>query len=520
MLEPKSGILQIVHDALKAEHQPNPLVEQFGHLIKSEFEPFSRSASGCDNLKAYIGLQQIKQRLQEIANFPEINSKNVIAVGGGFSAGKSSFINSLLAPQDGTALQLATGTRPVTMVPSFLVHSTGPAQICGINYKNARFDIAPSAYEELKHDSQSSALNVGSAIKYCTVKVQFKPDLLEHCCLIDVPGYNPGTNPSAPEQSIGADDDDRIVGDDVDLSFLDDEETEASELPDIDLTEPEGRSSDYNIARRAIDKADCLIWLFSLEHGPLPGNDIEFLKKLGMGRAGAKALYVVGNKADVRPSSDVIECLSETSNSLAQAGIAYEGICAYSSREGKVKFRAKRQEDVLAFIKRHNRAKDVAHQLQKELQAIFSIYHTKIAQDVDFSVKVLSKLEGIERQGYLEGLFRASRRTIMQEMFDELKDDLRWLKKAPEQLKTVREVRAKFSAALADFCASLALASQARPEVKFCVGCGAQLKVDVAICPRCYALQDCSGRRCPRCGTVSGLDAAFCPECGFKFQAK
>ena len=488
----ESGVLTILQNALEVQPEPHPLVTKFDHLIDKDFVDFSRLESGCDNLKAYIGLQHIKQRLQEIANFPEINSKTVIAVGGGFSAGKSSFINSLLDNTGKEQLRLATGTRPVTAVPSYLVHSNDSARI--------------------------GAIRVGSAIKYCTVKLKFKPDLLEQCCLIDIPGYNPGTNDSniLPE----SDGDDIDMGGKIDWGFLEEEPDAVQSIDELNVSGIEEPSSDYNIARDAIAKADCLIWLFSLEHGPLPANDLEFLKKLDFGR-GNKPIYFVGNKADIRTPSDAKACLKQTRQTLDDAGIAYAGICAFSSKTGKVTIRQANSDlDVLEFIRQHNRSKDISKQIDKTLQAIFSIYFKKISAEVDFSNQVLEHLEAIERQGLLEGVFRPGKRLGVQDKLDELKEEFYLRRKAPSDLATARKVKDKLSACVKEFCSSLDIEQSNAAETTFCVGCGRKLKAGTKLCPQCHSFQDCSGRKCPNCGSIAAFGASFCSKCGFNFNKK
>ena len=511
----ESGVLQILQDALEAQPELHPLVVKFDHLIDKDFVEFSRIEAGCDNLKAYIGLQLIKQRMQEIANFPEINSKTVIAVGGGFSAGKSSFINSLLDESE-EQVQLATGTRPVTAVPSYLVHSSDQAEICGINYKNARFSIAASDYEELKHDSNRiGAIRVGSAIKYCTVKLKFKPDLIERCCLIDIPGYNPGTNDMVSEQAQSNDID---MGDEVDLSFLDAEPDETQTIDELNSSGVDEPNSDYNIAREAIAKADCLIWLFSLEHGPIPANDLEFLKKLGFNRNN-KPLYFVGNKADVRTVSDIEACLNQTCETLKDAGIAFDGICAYSSMQGRViKPKDDNCLDVFDYIRNNNKNKDIAIQLDQNLQAIFAIYFQKISDEVNFFNQVLVQLEDADRQGLIEGLFRPTVRSGLRDKLEDLKELFFQRRKMPSDLEAARQLKQKLSDCIHEFCSSLDLQEEHITETKYCIGCGHEIENDIDCCPFCHSLQDGTGRLCPKCGKLAPFEADFCAACGFNFN--
>lgn len=75
----------------------NEGLEEYQCILDNEFLEF---ASGVDSLKeneiALLELQEIKKELQLVASYPSLFQKNMVAVGGGFSAGKSSFLNHLL----------------------------------------------------------------------------------------------------------------------------------------------------------------------------------------------------------------------------------------------------------------------------------------------------------------------------------------------------------------------------------------------------------------------------------------
>ncbi|WP_422111234.1 hypothetical protein [Helicobacter pylori] len=75
----------------------NEGLEEYWRILNNEFLEF---ASGVDSLKekeiALLRLQEIKKELQLVASYPSLFQKSMVAVGGGFSAGKSSFLNHLL----------------------------------------------------------------------------------------------------------------------------------------------------------------------------------------------------------------------------------------------------------------------------------------------------------------------------------------------------------------------------------------------------------------------------------------
>ncbi|GAA7676183.1 hypothetical protein HpMMM65_13150 [Helicobacter pylori] len=94
----------------------NEGLEEYHSVLNNEFLEFS---SGVDSFKekeiALLTLQEIKKELQLVAGYPSLFHKNMVAVGGGFSAGKSTFLNNLL----GLKLKLPEDTLPTTAIPTY-----------------------------------------------------------------------------------------------------------------------------------------------------------------------------------------------------------------------------------------------------------------------------------------------------------------------------------------------------------------------------------------------------------------
>ena len=61
--------------------------------------------------EAILKLQSIEKELELITIYPNLYQKSVIAIGGGFSSGKSSFINSLIIDKK---VKLPEGINPTT----------------------------------------------------------------------------------------------------------------------------------------------------------------------------------------------------------------------------------------------------------------------------------------------------------------------------------------------------------------------------------------------------------------------
>ncbi|GAA8439345.1 hypothetical protein HpNP55_12500 [Helicobacter pylori] len=94
----------------------NEGLEEYQSVLDNEFLKF---ASGVDSLKekeiALLVLQEIKKELQLVASYPSLFHKNMVAVGGEFSAGKSTFLNQLL----GLKLKLPENINPTTAIPTY-----------------------------------------------------------------------------------------------------------------------------------------------------------------------------------------------------------------------------------------------------------------------------------------------------------------------------------------------------------------------------------------------------------------
>ncbi|GAA8947391.1 hypothetical protein Kyoto169A_12220 [Helicobacter pylori] len=75
----------------------NEGLEEYQCILDNNFLEF---ASGVDSLKekeiALLELQEIKKELQLVASYPSLFQKNMVAVGGGFSMGKSTFLNHIV----------------------------------------------------------------------------------------------------------------------------------------------------------------------------------------------------------------------------------------------------------------------------------------------------------------------------------------------------------------------------------------------------------------------------------------
>jgi hypothetical protein len=177
----------LVSDALKAPPNTNSFVNEFDRLIKIDFKQFCDKESAINDVKEIERLEYINKEMHLIANHPQIHSKNMGAIGGGFSSGKSSFINSFITDSN---IRLPIGIRPVTAIPSYIICNE-KNELYGISYRGGKFEIAPEIYKSLSHEFlKSFSFNLREIILQTVVSCPMKKDYFENICLVDTPGYD------------------------------------------------------------------------------------------------------------------------------------------------------------------------------------------------------------------------------------------------------------------------------------------------------------------------------------------
>ena len=91
---------ELVCEVLAAKVQ-NEGVAMFHETLNGQYLEFANADDTLSNeAEILLQLQNIEKELSIIAACPELYKKNIVAVGGGFSAGKSEFISSFMDYSD------------------------------------------------------------------------------------------------------------------------------------------------------------------------------------------------------------------------------------------------------------------------------------------------------------------------------------------------------------------------------------------------------------------------------------
>ena len=342
--------------ALISAKNENEHLNSFRQIFHNEFLPFASEESSLQNeAGALIKLQEIEKELAMISGLPSFYSARAIAVGGGFSAGKSEFISSFFKNPD---LKLPRSIEPTTAIPTYVVNQKNKNQtevknsLIGINNNGAAVDllkIDPDLTQKLSHQfMRSFNFPLKSIMPYMFLTTELT---YEHICFVDTPGYNPTGSHTAEDMAV---------------------------------------------AKEFVANAEALIWLVGADvNGTLPRTDIQFLKNVL--EKSKKPVYFVLNKADVKPEADIVKIIKEFSQVLEREKIAYIGISAYDSLEGKglLYYKGKGKKDIFEFLNSMNKSSNKQDEILHKLYEVERDYQFAIKKDIKQRKTIEKALDNI-----------------------------------------------------------------------------------------------------------------------------
>jgi GTP-binding protein EngB required for normal cell division len=322
----------LVSSAISARGDATPKYQALSAILEKEFLPFANSINVLKSeAEAIIRMRGLVDQLRVIESMSRFMDKTVVALSGGFSSGKSSFINSMLS---GDTMKLPVGLEPMTAIPTYVGHGE-ETRILGYSTNGGVVEIPAHLYSRLSHAYvESFSFNLRDLLPYVAVETPLRD--LENISFIDLPGYDPGASESHT-------------------------------------------ASDSTAASEFLEQAHALIWVIGLDsNGTIPRSDIEFLEDHA---DRMKRLYIVINKADLRPASDLARVLEEVRDILELSGIAYEGISAYSSvRSKEYDYSGSSLTDALGkWNSQHNSLAEIAN----EIDAVFALYYQAFDTEIE-----------------------------------------------------------------------------------------------------------------------------------------
>lgn len=206
-----------------------------------------------------------------------IARKTTIALVGEFSAGKTSIVNRILSQDNPQVPTLPVSTKATTAIPTYIAGGVG------ISYQFVSPDnklklIKEDTFRRVSKEVLDQVKGVSSLIKYFVMT--YKNPNLTGLSILDTPGFN---------------------------------------------------SNDPEDAQRTIDvinECDALFWIFDVNTGTVNHSSISLIKEYLK-----KPLYVVINKIDTKPETEVNKVEQLIRKTLQDEGISVQQFIRFSGKE-------------------------------------------------------------------------------------------------------------------------------------------------------------------------------------------
>ncbi|OPG22709.1 ATPase [Helicobacter pylori] len=323
----------------------NEGLEEYQSVLDNEFLEF---ASGVDSLKgkeiALLTLQEIKKELQLVASYPSLFQKNMVAVGGGFSAGKSTFLNNLL----GLKLKLPEDIDPTTAIPTYCLKGKKEV-LMGFSQNGGMVELPHLAFDH--QFLESLGFNLKEIMPFMLLSAPSVP--FEFLCFIDTPGYNPGNQGYT--------------------------------------------GGDKEASKESLKHAKHILWLISCERGGIESDDLEFLQEL---YEEGKQVFIVLSRADRRTKSQLEEVAKKIRETLEDNGIEFLGIGAYSTTRYQEYKEFSEKSHVFnsleKFLMKLNQRSEKQNEILGYLYEVHQMYEKAIKQDANRFKRYQSELRSVK----------------------------------------------------------------------------------------------------------------------------
>ena len=335
---------QLLCRSTQVEAAKDPQAQQIGahlqalnQLLQHDLRALARRGSPDDFADIYFALEQELERFHEFCSFPALSQKFIVAFGGGFSAGKSSLINTLLGKR-----LLVTEVDPTTSLPTYLLKGEHDA-VHAHNLFGHRIDLSNEEFLSLTHDEiERYGSNVSRLLRSAFITRADFP--WNNLALIDTPGYT-----KHEDQTQGA-------------------------------------RTDEHIARTQLNAAQAIVWVIDARKGCITEDDLQFLATV---QADIPRLIVV-SRADQKPADEINAIIQGIKATLRERNLPFVDVIPASARQ-KQEWPTELILTQLATWSRQPRAPRFAH----NFKAQFTHYARFIEEEQRQAQRHLNRLNRI-----------------------------------------------------------------------------------------------------------------------------
>ncbi len=255
----------------------------------------------------------------------------MVAVGGGFSAGKSTFLNHLL----GLNLKLPEAMEVATAIPTYCLK--GEREVLMGRSQNG--GVVELLYLTFDHKFLDSlGFNLKEIMPSMLLSAPSVP--FEFLCFIDTPGYNPSNQGYT--------------------------------------------GGDRQASKEYLNHAKHILWLISCERVGIEKSDLDYLQEL---YEEGKQVFIVLSRADSRTKKQLEEIAVQTKETLEDNGIEFLGIGVYSSeRYQEIKEFSEKSpvfDSLEKFLTELNKKGEKQNEILSVLYEVHLAYEQAIQQDAD-----------------------------------------------------------------------------------------------------------------------------------------
>jgi GTP-binding protein EngB required for normal cell division len=246
-----------------------------------------------DFYELYTDFKSEYDKFRDFILYDRLIGKNIVALGGGFSSGKSSFLNAFM----GGKHILPEGIDPSTSVPTYIVKGE-KHEVVGINVFDSKVEMKPRDIKKIAHgfgeveDDDENIVTDAVTLGHILESIFFSTPLhkYDNIAFLDTPGYS---KPDSEKYSI---------------------------------------KTDEQIARGQLNSSNYILWFIQADAGTITDEDIKFIKTL---REDIPKLIIV-NKADKKNLNDLKNIMQKIKSTLDIKCVRYVDVLAFSSKPDQI----------------------------------------------------------------------------------------------------------------------------------------------------------------------------------------
>lgn len=269
-------------------HQLRVDLSKLEEVIKKKIPDALKKNAPEDFYELYTDFMSEYEKFRDFILYDKLIGKNIVALGGGFSSGKSSFLNALMGKT-----VLPADIDPSTSVPTYIVRGDNH-EVMGINVFDTKVQMLPRDIKKIAHgfgeveDDDDEKVTDAVTLGHVLENIFFSTPLhqFDSIAFLDTPGYS---------------------------------------KPD---SEKYSAKTDEQIARGQLNASNYILWFVQADAGTITEEDIKFIKTL---REDTPKLIVV-NKADKKNLGDLKDIIAKIKSNLDFKGIRYVDVLAFTSK--------------------------------------------------------------------------------------------------------------------------------------------------------------------------------------------